>query len=145
MKKFTLIFSLLLVSLSTMSLAKDGNDEAGIQFFHGSFKDALAKAKKEKKMIFMDAYTTWCGPCKYLKKNVFPDKALGQYMNEKFVSVAVDWESAEGQTLAAAYPLGAYPTMFFLDANGTTKGTLVGFDQHNPAGTILKEAKKHGK
>ncbi len=145
MKKTTLLSLVLLLTISSLSFAKKPLDDKseGIQFFHGTFKEALAKAKKEKKMIFMDAYTTWCGPCKYLKSTVFPDKNLGTYMNEKFVCVAIDWESTEGQTLSQAYVLDAYPTLFFIDANGKTKGTMRGVPQADPAGAIVREAKKY--
>ena len=30
--------------------------------------EALAAQKEEPKKIFMDVYTTWCGPCKMLDK-----------------------------------------------------------------------------
>jgi thioredoxin 1 len=141
MKK-TLLFSVMMLLFSTLTFAQNGKD--GIQFFQGSFKEALAKAKAEKKMIFMDAYTTWCGPCRMLKHNVFPDKALGEYFNKKFVSVAVDWESAQGVELSRAYSLQAYPTMFFIDANGKTITTNVGYPRGG-AGELLAFAQKVGK
>ena len=62
------LFAALLIMLSINVFAgntpvkKDGT--IGIQFFNGTFKEALAKAKKENKMVMMDCYTTWCGPCK---------------------------------------------------------------------------------
>ena len=46
----------------------------GIEFEKGTFAEVLAKARKENKMVFMDCYTTWCGPCKKLEKAVFPQK-----------------------------------------------------------------------
>ena len=80
------IFTALLIALSISVFAGNKpakNDGAtGIQFFKGTFKEALAKAKKENKMVMMDCYTTWCGPCKMLKSQVFVDKTLGDYMKE---------------------------------------------------------------
>ena len=58
MKKVLLF---LMVMLSLSAIAAEGD---GVQFFEGSFRQALAKAKKEKKLIMFDAYTSWCGPCK---------------------------------------------------------------------------------
>lgn len=43
----------------------------GIQFHRGGWKDALQAAKKENRLIFLDIYATWCGPCKKLKKKYF--------------------------------------------------------------------------
>ena len=116
-------------------------ESTGIQFFSGTFKQALAKAKKEKKLIMVDCYTTWCGPCKYLKTNVFTDKALGDYMNSKFVSVAVDYESAEGEAVARMYPVEGYPTLFFMDSNGKIKKTVLGVP-HGGAKEVLQTAQK---
>lgn len=122
MKK--LIF-LALFSISFASLAQDAS-KGGVDFFEGSFKAALAKAKKENKLIMFDAYTTWCGPCKVLKTKVFPNKELGDYINKKFVSIGVDMEAGEGIQLANMYPLDGYPTIFFLDAEGKVKRKILG-------------------
>jgi thioredoxin 1 len=116
----------------------------GIKFFKGSFKEALQKAQKENKMIFMDAYTEWCGPCKLLKSSVFTDKSLGEYMNKNFVCLAVDMENGEGLSLADRYPLNAYPTMFFMDNKGQVKDVKVGYPRGG-ANELLGFAKKIGK
>lgn len=123
MKAF--IFSLLFLSFA--SLAQD--EPSGVRFFEGSFKQAMAKAKKENKGIMFDAYTTWCGPCKVLKTNVFPNKELGAYINEHYVSIGVDMEAGEGPSLANMYPLEGYPTIFFLDAAGKVKKKVLGLPQ----------------
>ncbi|MCU0470966.1 MAG: thioredoxin family protein [Arcicella sp.] len=124
---------------------KDG--ATGIQFFKGTFKEALAKAKKENKMVMMDCYTTWCGPCKILKSQVFTDKSLGDYMNQKYVCIAVDYENGEGPAVAQQYPVDGYPTLYFLDASGKVKKTLVGVPNpvSSAASSILGMAKKYGK
>ena len=69
----------------------------GIEFEHGTLEEALVKAKKENKIIFMDCYTTWCGPCKYLAKNVFTQKEVGYFFNKNFVNVKMDMESEAGK------------------------------------------------
>ena len=142
------IFTALLIAMSISIFAGNKpakNDGAtGIQFFKGTFKEALAKAKKENKMVMMDCYTTWCGPCKMLKSQVFVDKTLGEYMNEKYVCVAMDYENGEGPAIAQQYPVDGYPTLYFLDASGKVKKTFVGVPNANPAGAILTMAKKFG-
>jgi thioredoxin-related protein len=120
----------LLVALLAISLTTTAQDEpAGIRFFEGSFRQAMAKAKKENKGILFDAYTTWCGPCKVLKSKVFPNPELGAYINEHFVSIGVDMEAGEGPALANMYPLEGYPTVFFLDASGKVKKKVLGLPQ----------------
>ena len=65
-----------------------------------TLEQASVKAKAEKKLIFMDAYTTWCGPCKMMAREVFPQAKVGEAMNPKFISVKIDMESAFGAPLA---------------------------------------------
>ncbi len=116
-----------LLLLGSMGLqAADGD---GVTFFEGSFRQALAKAKKEKKMVMFDAYTSWCGPCKVLKTKVFPNKELGEYINAHYVSIGVDMEAGEGPALGNTYPLEGYPTIMFLDANGKIKKKVLGLPQ----------------
>ena len=47
--------------------------QEGIRFEKIPFKEILAKAKKENKLVFIDAMASWCGPCKMMEKNVHFD------------------------------------------------------------------------
>lgn len=98
----------------------------GIQFETSDFQTALAKAKQENKLIFMDAYTTWCGPCKWMNKNVFSDERVGAYFNEKFINVKMDMEKGEGIELASRYEVTAYPTLLFINGEGELMHTSAG-------------------
>lgn len=90
----------------------------GITFETSDFQTALNKAKAENKLVFMDAYTTWCGPCKWMSKNVFTDAEVGSYFNDNFVSVKIDMEKGEGIDLAKRYDVVAYPTLLFIEGSG---------------------------
>ncbi|MFN8353045.1 MAG: thioredoxin domain-containing protein [Spirosomataceae bacterium] len=124
------IFALLCVLVSATLWAnppkKNGNGE-GIKFFEGTFAQALAKAKAEKKLIFLDAYTSWCGPCKMMQTRTFPDKKLGDFFNQKFVAIKIDMEEGEGPNLAETYGVDAYPTLFFIDTSGKVVKRVLGF------------------
>ena len=120
------LLSILFLALLTLPAFAEGD---GVNFFEGSFRQALAKAMKEKKMVMLDAYTSWCGPCKVLKNKVFPNKELGAYINEHFVSIGVDMEAGEGPALANMYPVEGYPTILFLDASGKIKKKVLGLPQ----------------
>ncbi|GAB3326865.1 hypothetical protein GCM10027299_26530 [Larkinella ripae] len=108
-------------SLSTASA------EPGIRFAEATWKAHLAKAKAENKIIFLDAYTTWCGPCKMLQKNVFTQKSVGDFFNQEFINVKMDMESGEGPGLALQYPLEGYPTLLFIDGDGKVVKKVLGY------------------
>lgn len=114
----------------------------GISFEHNkSWNDIVQKAKAENKLIFMDAYTVWCGPCKALQARVFPNKELGEYFNGNFVNAKIDMERGEGPTLAYKFKVRAYPTLFFIDPN--TQQVVVqalGFRQAEDLLSIGKQA-----
>lgn len=90
----------------------------GTQFFKGTFAQALAKAKKENKKLMVDCYTLWCGPCRYMATNIFPNDTLGAYMNEHFVCMKLDMEHGEGPERNKTFNVKAYPTFIFFDADG---------------------------
>ncbi len=101
----------------------------GINFFHGTWQDALIQAQEEGKIVFVDAYTTWCGPCKRMAKNVFTRNEVGDFFNKNFISIKVDMEKTNGREFGAKYPVSAYPTLFFLEPNGKIIKKSVGGKQ----------------
>lgn len=99
---------------------------AGIEFFKGSWEDALAEAKRQDKLIFIDAYTVWCGPCKYMAASIFPDARVGDFFNQNFISVKLDMEKEESETFRAKHRVTAYPTFFFVNGNDEEVHTMRG-------------------
>lgn len=95
-------------------------------FATGSLADALKTAEKTNKYLFLDVYTTWCGPCKYMSSTIFPDKTVGDFMNAKFVNIKIDAEKGEGLDVAKNYSVKGYPTMLILDSKGKELGRVVG-------------------
>ncbi|GAB4311720.1 MAG: hypothetical protein Kow00127_01820 [Bacteroidales bacterium] len=93
-------------------------DPQGIEFFEGTWDEALAKADKENKLIFLDVYASWCGPCKVLKAKTFPDPAAGKFFNEHFINVSLDGEKGDGIKVARQLRVRAYPSLFMLNPNG---------------------------
>lgn len=121
MKKYLLLLCLAL----TIGAAA----QSGIQFSDQSWQKILQQAEKEDKLIFLDAYTTWCGPCRMMDKDVFPDKELGKYYNKHFISVQIDMEGEEGMPLGRKYQVKAYPSLLFIDGTGEVVHRLVGYHE----------------
>ncbi len=91
---------------------------AQIKFEEGNWAEVQAKAKKENKHIFVDAYAEWCGPCKAMAKNVFTTKEVGDFYNKNFVSYKFDMEKGEGPTFAQTHQVRAYPTLMYFSPAG---------------------------
>ena len=91
---------------------------AQINFREGGFAEALEAAKSENKLVFMDCYTSWCGPCKRMAAQEFTQEKAGEYFNPRFVSVKIDMEKGEGVELRKRYDVNAYPTLLVLNAEG---------------------------
>lgn len=90
------------------------------------FSEAQLKANKENKLILIKFYTDWCVPCKQVDTVIFQnDKEIYDYLNEKYVKLSLNAEK-EGSAIAKKYNIGAYPTLLFLDSDGTVLGKVVG-------------------
>lgn len=134
--KYALFIATFLISLSAMQAQGDG-----IQFVKGKeWAEILAQAKSEDKLIFMDAYTTWCGPCKKMSKEIFPLKEVGDFYNAHFVNVKMDMEKGEGPGLAQAYSVRAYPTLLFINGDGEAVHRMAGYMDASQFLTLGEEA-----
>ena len=116
------IFSLAFLSLSISVIAQTKS----INFEHVSFAELKAKAQKEHKLIFVDAYTTWCGPCKQMAKNVFTNDAVADFYNFSFINAKIDMEKGEGIELAKQYEVKCYPNLLFIDGDGNIVHRVAG-------------------
>lgn len=126
-----LIIVLAIAFIPFLSLAQTDPMD-GIRFESGlTWKEILSKAKSENKYIFVDCYATWCGPCKWMTTNIFPDKEVGDYMNAHFISIAVQMDKTakddqqtkdrylDARMLHDLYKVSAYPTYLFFSPDGT--------------------------
>lgn len=95
-----------------------GQAGKGMQFFKGSWAELVAEAGKQQKMIFVDVYTDWCGPCKQMDKFVFPEEEVGKRYNPGFISYKLNAEKGEGIKIAGNFNIRAYPTFLYLDSEG---------------------------
>jgi thiol:disulfide interchange protein len=99
----------------------------GIVFIEDTWGEALKQAAAQHKYIFVDAYATWCGPCKMLKNTTFKDRKAADFYNKNFINVAIDMEKGEGPQLAAQWRMEAYPTLIIFDSKGKPVLGTVGY------------------
>jgi len=129
----------------------------GINFFHGTWEQALEESRVTNKPLFVDVFTSWCGPCKRLSKKVFVQKSVGDYFNENFIcfKLQADAKNDQNKELAKKLNVSAYPTLLWLNHKGEMLHTATGykeaeeliregktsFDIENRLGTILTKWK----
>lgn len=101
--------------------------DCGIKFDADSdLATALAHSAKEGKFVFIDCFTSWCGPCKYLASNVFTQTMVGNFYNKNFINLSINMESPTGKAIAEKYKIRAYPTLLFLNSKGEVEHMTVG-------------------
>ena len=99
----------------------------GIKFEKLSFAQLMKKAKEQNKLVFIDCYTSWCGPCRSMANSVFPKEEIGNYFNAHFINTKMDMEKGEGKEIAKKYKINAFPTLLFLDPDGNLIERLIGY------------------
>jgi thioredoxin-related protein len=138
--KNILFLLITLVSITTASAQKE------IKWI--SMNDALAAQAQNPKLIFIDMYTTWCGPCKLLDRNTFSNADVIDYINEYYYAVKFNAEGEEPVSymnetfgnpsydpakanrrnsqhqFARHLGIRAYPTLAFLDQKGALLTTV---------------------
>ncbi len=133
--------ALILVLFCTMAnhvMAGD-DDKPGIKFRDITFKQAVAAAKAENKLVFLHGFADWCHYCMYMKDSVYTDKEVGDFFNANFVSIRMDLEK-EGAELNKALMLHTFPGMFFYDANGELVHRAAGRRYRQPFMELGREA-----
>lgn len=90
----------------------------GIRFEAGTFAEAMEKARKENKILFIDAYAVWCGPCKKMSNTVFKEAEVGKYTDQYFVAIKIDVERGEGPSIKTRYAIGSLPGYIFIAPDG---------------------------
>lgn len=103
-----------------------GIQAQGIEFYHGKWSEALEKAKKEEKLIFVDAFAKWCGPCKRMAAETFTQPKVGEFFNKHFICMKMDMEEEANMDFIEKYPVGSYPTLMFIDEKGKIVKKIVG-------------------
>ena len=152
--KLTLILLLWLVIMNSYA------QKSGIQFKEfDNWEAVLNAAKNEGKPIFVDIYTTWCGPCKVMEKEVYPNTNVGEYFNNNFISIKVQmdqtrndseytkkWQKpndkirSHSKQLEKLYDISGYPTFLFISSDGMLLNKHMGFLNPDDFITVAQKA-----
>ncbi|MFR7878363.1 MAG: thioredoxin family protein [Butyricimonas paravirosa] len=120
MKKIGFIVQFLCLAL--FSFGQSAGD--GIRFIEGEkWENVLKMAQEQDKYIFMDCYTSWCGPCKALAKDIFTRKDVGDFFNANFINVKYDMEKGVGKDLYKQYKSNiiGFPTLLLINKEGKVR------------------------
>lgn len=126
-----------------------------------TMEEALTAQEKAPKKIILDAYTTWCGPCKMLDKNTFSNKNVIKYINDNYYAVKFNAEGNETvnyqdfeytnpnyvpgrkgrnsqHLFAHALKVRAYPSLVFFEEDGTLIQAVAGYKTPQQLEVFLK-------
>jgi len=127
-----IIYSLLLACVFSPLMAQHRE----IAFEHAPLSDLLARSAKEHKLVFVDCYTSWCGPCKEMSTHVFTKDTVADFFNTQLISLKLDMEKGEGPEVGKKYRVGAYPSYLLLNEKGELVYKFIG---GMPAEEFLKK------
>ena len=115
------VFGFLLLAIAAGATAQNRQ----IIFEHDISPQVLAQAKQQNKLVFVDCYTVWCGPCQGMAKTVFTQDSVADFFNATFINVKLDMEK-EGKDKSKKYKVEAYPSFLLLDGDGNLLYKFVG-------------------
>lgn len=132
--------------------------QTGIQWTSGlSWEEIKIKSRAENKYIFIDAYATWCKPCKEMDKEVFSNDTVSKYINANFLSVKAQMDRTgkdnkevqswynDAAFLQKEYRITAFPTYIFLNSDGKIIHKVRGYHDVKAFVKEAQEATKPGK
>lgn len=126
LKCFSLFLLVIVLTLNACAQQKQKSPHS-IIFTEGTFNNALKQAAAQHKYLFVDAYASWCGPCKLLKATTFHNKKAADFYNANFVNISIDMEKGEGPQLAQEWGITAYPTLIVFASNGRPLSGTMGY------------------
>jgi thioredoxin-related protein len=87
-----------------------------------SYEQGLAQAKKEHKIVMLMFSKKTCKMCNVMKKSVYENDDVAEYVKNFFVPVEIDIEVYPDKY---GYQVFGTPTYYFLDSNGKQMGRMM--------------------
>lgn len=132
-----------LLLLITLTLCGWGVQAQGVKFEKGGFDEALAKVRAQRKgnkLLFVDIFTSTCGPCVMVNTKIFPTKEAGDFFNANFINLKINMLEGEGPEFCKKYKVSAVPTFLIIDENGEEVDRFVGASKD--AAAFIQRAKQ---
>lgn len=130
----------ILIASIALSLFSRQAEAQGVVFNDIPWAEALSKAKQENKNVFVDVYTSWCGPCKKMAASVFTNPKVADYMNSNFVCIKIDAEKQKEHEAIKNNPPSAYPSFYYYNNEGCLMSIQSGFHEADEFISISKKA-----
>jgi thioredoxin-related protein len=147
------LFWLMLLAMPFSTRSQTITEDGGINWITGlTWEQVKDKAKKENKFMFIDAYATWCGPCKEMDKKVYTDKKVGDVVNSQFISVKLQMDETDkdDELVQSWYPvvkdfkqrysIEGYPTFLFFNGDGKLIHKGLGYKSTSDFIDVAKDA-----
>lgn len=141
MAKTVKSWAFIAITLIMLTSLMPSSNSSEIDFKPITLEAAKAMAAESGKLIFIDCYTVWCGPCKWMAANTFKDPSVAELFNDKFINLKVEMEKdADGKELSMKYEVRAYPTLLVIDSKGKLVKKTVGAQDANGLITFANSA-----
>ncbi|MFC1852823.1 thioredoxin family protein, partial [candidate division CSSED10-310 bacterium] len=122
-KMFVLLVCIFTFSLSSFALASEKTKKIGNHDWlteQNSFESIISKAQKEKKMFLMVFSATWCGPCQYVKKEIFAAESFKEVAS-RVILVYIEQTDPLGKKYVEKFKIRAFPTFKLFASDGTER------------------------
>jgi len=110
------------------------------------YPDALKKARKENKHVFVHFTATWCGWCKKMERETYTDTTVIKLLDKNFVCSKVwgdtdtlfnidGYQITQRALAQTQFGVRSYPTLWFVSPSGGKVGPVPGY---RPADQLTK-------